>query len=96
MCSPRSRARDSSSLERRVQKRGRHAARLQRIDLILHQRNQRRNHDRESARAAGGQLKAERFAAAGRQQREDIAARQRVADDFLLQRPERVVAEMLF
>ena len=42
-----------------------------------------------------GQLEAERFAAAGRQQREDVLARQRVADDFLLQRPERGETEVL-
>jgi hypothetical protein len=40
-------------------------------------------------------LEAERFAAAGGQQREDVLARQRIADDFLLQRAERGEAEVL-
>jgi hypothetical protein len=36
-----------------------------------------------------------RLAAAGRQQREDVFARQRIADNFLLQRTERGETEVL-
>jgi hypothetical protein len=36
-----------------------------------------------------------RLAAAGRQQREDIPARERIADNFLLQRAERGETEVL-
>ena len=40
-------------------------------------------------------LEAKRFAATGRQQRERVLARERVADDFLLQRAEGGEAEVL-
>ena len=43
----------------------------------------------------GGKLEAQRFAAARGQQREHVLARQGIADDFLLQRPERTEAEVL-
>ena len=56
-----------------------------RIHLVLHQRDERRDDDRQPRSRQRGQLEAERLAAAGRQQREDILARQRVADDLLLQ-----------
>ena len=41
--------------ERRIQKRRRDAAGLQRVHLVFHQRNQRRNHDREAVARERGQ-----------------------------------------
>ncbi len=52
----------------------RNAARLQGIDLVLHQRDQRRNNDRQSRANHRGQLEAERFSAAGGQKRKDVPA----------------------
>jgi len=75
-------------IERRVQKCRRDAAGLQRVHLVFHQRNQRRDDDRETVAREGGKLKAKRFATTGRQQREDVPARERILDDLLLQRPE--------
>src|SRR5262249_27964611 len=79
-----------------IKKRGRDAAGLKRIHLILHQRNQRRHHDGQSFSRQRRQLKTERLATTRRQQREHIAARQSTADDLLLQRPKRIKAEGLF
>jgi hypothetical protein len=81
--------------ERGIQERRRNAARLKRVHLVLHQRNERGDNDREAVARERGKLEAKRFAAAGRQQREDVVARQRIADDFLLQWPERGEAEVL-
>ena len=68
---------------------------MQRVHLVFHQRDERRDDDGEAVARERGKLEAERFAAASRQQREDIFARQRIADDFLLQRAERGEAEVL-
>ena len=56
------------------------------IDLIFHQRDQRRNDDSQAVVEDGGKLEAERFAAAGGQEREGVAAGEDVGDDFLLVR----------
>ena len=82
--------------ERRIQKGRRHARRLQRVHLVLHQRDERRDDHREPGPHERGELEAERFAAAGRQHGENVPARQRVADDFLLQRAKGTEAEELF
>ena len=82
--------------ERGVEKGRRNAAGLHPVHLVLHQGNQRRHHDRQAGLGHRGQLKTERFAAAGGQQREDILPGQRIADDFLLQRTERGEPEILF
>ena len=81
--------------QRRVEERRRHAARLQRIHLVLHQRDQRRHHHRQPLPRHRRQLEAERFAAARRQQGKHVLARQRIADDLLLQRAEGREAEVL-
>ena len=80
-------------IERGVQKSRRGAGRLQRIHLILHQRDQRRHHNREPFAHERRQLIAERFPAAGRHQNQHIPPRQRRINNLLLQRPKRVVAE---
>ena len=64
-------------------------AACERVDLILHQGDERRDDDREAGAHHGGELEAEALAAAGGQQREDVAAREGVADDLLLERAER-------
>ena len=53
----------------------RHAVADQRVDLILHQRNQRRHDDGEPVAGQGRRLKAQRLAAAGRQHQQRIAVR---------------------
>src|SRR4030095_2539973 len=82
--------------ERRIQKRRGNSALPQRIDLILHQRHYWRNHKGHAIAQQRRQLKTERLSATGRQERKDIAARQRINNDFLLQRPKFIVAEILF
>jgi len=81
--------------QRRVQEGRRHAAGLQGVHLVLHQRDQRRYHHRQPGPRHGRQLKAKRLAAAGRQQREHVLARQHIADDLLLERAEGSEAEVL-
>ena len=73
-----------------------HAGRLERVHLVFHQRDERRDHDREAGAHERGQLEAERFAAAGRQHGKHVLPGERVADDFLLQRAEGTEAEILF
>jgi len=48
--------------QRGIQKRGGNAAGLQRIHLVLHQRNQRRNHHRQAVARERGELETERLA----------------------------------
>jgi hypothetical protein len=59
--------------ERGVEKRGGDAAGLELVDLILHQRDERRDDDGEAGAREGGQLEAEGFAAAGGEEGEHIA-----------------------
>ena len=65
------------------------AAFVQALDLILHQRHQRRNDDRQGAGTdkarQGGNLVAQRLAGAGRQNAEAVIAAHRALDDDLLQ-----------
>ena len=49
---------------------------IKRIDLVLHQRDQRRDDDRQPRHRQGRGLKAERLAAAGRQHDDRVAARE--------------------
>ena len=66
---------------------------LERIHLILHQRDQRRHHDADTVAQQGRNLVAQRLAAAGRHQHQCIAARHNVLDDGLLRAAKRGVAE---
>ena len=75
---------------------GRHAVADQSVDLILHQRNQRRHDDGEAVAGDGRRLEAEGLAAAGRQHQQRIAARQHRFHRFALQRAERVIAPEFF
>ena len=61
---------------RGIEKGRRNAAGPHPVHLVLHQRDQRRHDDGEAVARERGKLEAERFAAAGGQQREHVAARQ--------------------
>ena len=82
-------------VQRRVQKCRRDAAGLERVHLIFHQRDQRRDDDGKAVAGERGQLETQRFAAARGQQGEDIFARERILDDLRLQWTERREAEVL-
>ncbi len=74
-------------VERRIQEVGN--ARIlgegaHRIDLILHQGNQRRYDDRHTLHDEGGQLVAERFTTTGRHQDKGVPTGKHIADDSLL------------
>jgi hypothetical protein len=71
---------------------GRHAGLAQAVDLVLHERDQRRDDDREAAPMGGGRLVAERLAAAGREHHEGIAPVEHAGDRVFLQREKAIVA----
>ena len=73
---------------RTVQLRGRDAAFAQSVDLILHQRNERRHDDRDVVFQQRRHLIAERFAAAGRHDDETVASGKRRVHRFFLKRAE--------
>jgi hypothetical protein len=75
---------------------GRDAVQAQAGDLVLHQRDQRRDDHAESVVHERRQLVTQRLAAAGRQHDERVAAVQRRVDRLLLQRPQRLKAEPSF
>src|SRR5262249_44313363 len=70
----------------------RHAVADERVDLILHERDERRDHHREPFSHERGGLKANRFPAARGQDDERVAAGKNRVHRFLLQRSERGVA----
>ncbi len=72
---------------------GRHA--LERLDLVLHQRDQRRHDQRQVGSHQRGQLVAERLARAGRHHDQHVAAGERRLDRLALARPEAREAEHL-
>ena len=75
-----------------VQRRGGIAALAQAVDLVLHQRDQRRDDDVGALAPRRRDLVAQRLAAAGRQHDQRVAARQPARIASLLQRPQLVVA----
>ena len=81
------------SVERGIEKRRRHAARLELIDLILHERDQRRDDDREAVAHERGELETKRLATTGGQQREHILAGESRLANLALERAERRIAE---
>ena len=83
------------AVERRIEERGLDADIAQRIDLILHQRDQRRHDDAGAGAHECRDLIAERLAAAGRHQREAILAVEQRTDDAFLMQAETFVAEHL-
>jgi hypothetical protein len=79
--------------ERRVEAGGCDAVGAQRVDLVFHQRDERRDHDRGAGAVQRGHLVAQRLAAAGGHEHERAAAADDVLDDLALVRAELVVAE---
>ncbi len=67
-----------------IQERRPHAQLQERIDLVLHQRYERRNHDPHALAQQGGDLVADGLAAAGGHQHQGIATRAHVRDDLRL------------
>ena len=65
------------------------------LDLVAHQREQRRHHDGETQGAEGGQLVAERLARPGRHHDQRVAPVERSLHGLLLAGTEGVVAEDL-
>lgn len=80
---------------RRVQTGRRHAVGQQLIDLIFHQRDQRRDHDRQAAHDQRRYLITQRLAATGRHNHQAVTALERRLDNRLLARTELLVAEGL-
>ena len=76
-----------------IEEGGLHAELLERVHLVLHQRDQRRHHDADAVPQQRGNLVAQRFSAAGRHQHQRVAARRDVLDDGLLLVAEGRVAE---
>ena len=71
-----------------VDERSRYAARRQRVDLILHQGDERADHDRQPGQQEGRYLIAHGLAAAGGQHDKGVAAGEHAADGPLLSRSE--------
>src|SRR5262249_47301870 len=69
------------------------AAPRHRVNLVLHQRDQRRNYQRQSAYQLSRQLVTKGFAEAGRQHRERVATSQRVFNHLTLVRAELLETE---
>ena len=86
-------ARHLGAGQRRVDERGRQIARGERVDLILHQRDERRDDHGESREHERGHLEAQRFAAAGGQDHERVALLQHRLDGALLSGAKVGVAE---
>ena len=81
--------------ERAVETAGGDPPGAERVHLVLHQRDQRRDHQGQSVEGQRRKLVAERLAPAGGHQDHRILPRQEGGDRPFLQRPEAVVAEML-
>jgi len=82
-------------IERRVEKCRAHSRRLELIHLVLHQRDERGNHDRQALADQRRELVTKAFSGTGRQDGHRIPAVERGFHDFALQRAELVVAESL-
>ena len=80
-------------LHRRVDECGRDAAVREAVDLVLHERDERRNHHRQPALDDGGHPVADALAGSGRCDRQHVAAIKHRLHDGCLSRPERVQAE---
>ena len=80
-------------VERRIDEGRTHSGLQKRVDLVLHQRDQRRNDDPHPRTQQGRNLVAQRLAAAGGHQHQRIAAVRHVLDDLLLLPAEGGIAE---
>ena len=72
----------------------RYAVGLQRVDLVLHQRDQWRDHQRQAGQGHGRQLIAQRLPAARGHQRERVPPTHHRPDDVLLKGQEGIIAEV--
>ena len=81
-----------SARQRAVVAGRRHAVADERVDLVLHQRDERRDDQREAVADERRRLEAQRLAAARRQHEQRVAAGEDGVHRFALQRPERGVA----
>ena len=86
-------ARHLRARERGVDERGRQVACGERIDLVLHQRDERRDHDGEPGKHQRGHLEAQGFSAASGQNDQRVALLQHRLDGALLSGAEVRVAE---
>jgi len=81
---------------RAVDARGGHAVGHERVDLVLHQRDQRRNDEREPIAHERGRLITKRLATAGRQHDDRIASLDAAEHRLALQREKGIVAPIFF
>ena len=72
---------------------GAHADCAERIHLVVHQRDERRDHEPRAAAHECGDLVAERLARPGGHEHEGVAPGHDAVDDLALPAPERLVAE---
>ena len=84
---------DFMPIQRRVQAGGAHAGLAQRIHLVFHQRDERRDDNADTVAHHRRYLVAQRLAAAGGHQHQRIAPGQQVGDGVLLLQAETGVAE---
>ncbi len=77
----------------RVEVRGAHAVAHERVDLVVHERDERRHHDAGALAEERGDLVAEALATARGHEHDRVAACRDVRDDLGLLAPERVVSE---
>ena len=81
--------------EARVEEGGAQADPAHRVDLVLHERDERRHDQRRATQDPGRDLVGERLPGAGRHDAHAVPAGQHRVDDGLLARPELTVAEHL-
>jgi len=84
-----------SVIQTGVEKSRAHAVLPQRVHLVFHQRDQRRNHDAATFAHQGRELVAQRFAAAGRHQHQGVLSLKQRVYDLLLHGAEIAEAEDL-
>ena len=82
-----------AGIERGIEKRRAHPGLFERRHLVLHERDQRRDHDAGAGAGDGRDLEAQRLATAGGHEHQRIAAGHERADHFCLRRAEAFVAE---
>ena len=83
-------------IDRRIQENRVHARRVQASDLVLHERNERRDDDRKPLKNQRGNLIAKRLSAASRHNRKRVLFCKHILNNIFLKQPERVVTENRF
>ena len=68
----------------------------QAVDLVLHEGNERRNDQGHAGHHQGRQLEADRLSCPSRHDGQTVAAIEEGLDNFMLARPERRIAKILF